>query len=84
MVRDRFNALSSEELEEVKADYEDQIQDYYHRLHDWNSKLTPEESIAILRFEVDGKIRDRNRTKRRIERQKLRRGSYCINRDIEL
>lgn len=74
MVRELFIALTPDEKAEVEEEYEDCIQDYHRRLHDWNSQLTPEENVAILRFEVDSMKHQRDRTRRRLEKKNKKNG----------
>jgi len=74
MVKDRFNALTPKEKSEVEEEYEKRLKDYYLQLDEWNTRLTPEEKVALRNYEGDLEKHSRDKTRKRLIKRAKKRG----------
>jgi len=72
VAQERFNSLTPSELADLEADHEDRIQDYRRRLHEWHRDVSPEESLALLRHDIDAKKELEAKKKKRKENRRLK------------
>ena len=62
----RFDALTTSQMAALESAHDRRVREYRRRLERWHSDQTPEESIALLRFEVDAKKREKIRVQKRL------------------